>query len=545
MRLLRKLVSDRNGFTMVSVVTGMLVIGMFSIGAYSAALGDISIGRKDQDRKRALEAAKAGIAWYAYHLYREPDFWVKCEDVGAAQPGLSLQGANRPANRWRTLPNNSEASFQVELMTADNTAVTQAQCEADPGGEMLDGGVLRIRSTGRVRGKTRQLVATFRRNTFLDYLWYTNWETSPPAAQVSPDTAPIRCDVKRSTRRGYEKVRNALGQYVDECSEIQFPSSDALAGPMHTEDESFLVCGSPTFGRNAADAVEVALAASPSSAFVPPVSGGCSASPNVDGTTVAPSKSLDLPPDNQDLADVADVTLTGQSCITFNGTSVTFKEGMNWNGGIDCDNGSGSETTAQLGANTVIFVRKGVGGCGKYEKVQKYPGTNSGCGDVAVRGTYGANVTVGSDDDIVVVDDLQKATSGNQMMGLIANDYVRVYHPADYYNNDANCYNNTNSSTPRVQSIDAAILALTGAFIVDNWECGRFPTTSNTLNVTGNIAQYWRGPVGTGTATTVSSGYRKNYVYDDRLKYRQPPSYLDPEESAWHMLRQSEQSPVK
>jgi hypothetical protein len=56
-----------------------------------------------------------------------------------------------------------------------------------------------------------------------------------------------------------------------------------------------------------------------------------------------------------------------------------------------------------------------------------------------------------------------------------------------------------------------------------------------TLEVNGAIAQKFRGAVGTSGGT----GYFKNYVYDDRLRYEAPPHFLNPVQSAWHVQRQT------
>ena len=70
--------------------------------------------------------------------------------------------------------------------------------------------------------------------------------------------------------------------------------------------------------------------------------------------------------------------------------------------------------------------------------------------------------------------------------------------------------NGTNNN-PNV-TIDGAILTLAHSFFVDNYDCGGLP--QGTLTVHGAIAQYYRGIVGqVGT-----SGYLKNYNYDDRLR---------------------------
>jgi type II secretory pathway pseudopilin PulG len=524
MSWLRRLRSNQSGFTLIAVVTGMTLISMFALGAYSSAIGDISIGRKDQDHKRAQEAAKAGIEWYTYHLLRDPNYWTNCDDASKiVTPGVSLQGMNRPAGAWRTL-SNSTAKFQVELMTADGLPMTQAQCLADPGGKMLNGGVLKVRSTGQANGKQRQYVASFRRNTFLDYLWYTGEETQPPQAYDASD-------IPANGNPGVDcaKARNIRPSW---CSAIQFAAADAMKGPMHTEDSSFLVCDSPTFGRTKADSLEVTAAASTATAYV--AASGCGNSPNLQGNTVAPAKSLDLPPSNASLENVATILASGKTCLVFSGNSVTVRRGMTWSGSIDCTTG-GTPQTYTLGADTVIYVKNDPAGvCGTYQHLQQYNESNY-CGDVAVSGSYGQNVTIGAANDIIVNANLNK--SGNAMMGLIAQNFVRVYHPGTWSNGA--CVTGTSSNTVRVSHIDASILALNSAFIADNWDCGN---SLGNLTVLGTIAQRWRGAVGVGQG---NHGYLKDYQYDDRLKYREPPEYLDPAKASWHLLRQSEQSPVK
>jgi hypothetical protein len=58
--------------------------------------------------------------------------------------------------------------------------------------------------------------------------------------------------------------------------------------------------------------------------------------------------------------------------------------------------------------------------------------------------------------------------------------------------------------------------------------------------VTGAIAQKFRGVVGIGGSG--GSGFLKNYTYDDRLRYRSPPKFLDPLNTAWNVAREIEQS---
>jgi hypothetical protein len=41
----------------------------------------------------------------------------------------------------------------------------------------------------------------------------------------------------------------------------------------------------------------------------------------------------------------------------------------------------------------------------------------------------------------------------------------------------------------------------------------------------GGIQQYQRGPVGTFSGSSIVSGFRKNYRYDERLMIDSPPLY--------------------
>jgi hypothetical protein len=127
--------------------------------------------------------------------------------------------------------------------------------------------------------------------------------------------------------------------------------------------------------------------------------------------------------------------------------------------------------------------------------------------------------------------------TGDAVLGLIANNYVRVWHPVTNPGGSG-CANRTPAQTD--VTIQAAILALR-SFIVDNWSCGRL----GTLSVDGAIAQKFRGPVATGGSVSApSTGYVKNYTYDSRLKYRSPPYFLKPVNAAWKVFSEHEQVPA-
>lgn len=79
--------------------------------------------------------------------------------------------------------------------------------------------------------------------------------------------------------------------------------------------------------------------------------------------------------------------------------------------------------------------------------------------------------------------------------------------------------------------IDAAILSTKHSWGVDNYSCG---AELGDITIWGSIAENFRGRV-----TCCASGgiYIKNYKYDERLKYDQPPDFLTPSSSELKLVR--------
>jgi hypothetical protein len=83
------------------------------------------------------------------------------------------------------------------------------------------------------------------------------------------------------------------------------------------------------------------------------------------------------------------------------------------------------------------------------------------------------------------------------------------------------------SGAPTNMEIDAVMMAGSntvsdGSFYVSNWNS---KTPTGTLKVTGGIIQKARGPVGTFSGSTISTGYAKDYWYDRRLADNPPPYF--------------------
>ncbi|WP_205697981.1 PilX N-terminal domain-containing pilus assembly protein [Conexibacter sp. SYSU D00693] len=509
------------GSTLFGVLVALLLVLVAGASAMGAVEGDLPAARNDHDRKRAWEAAQAGVEWYAFQLTRDPAYWTTCTAVPPVAAGVpapvnaAWDGTGTDPRIWRPLP-QADARYTVELLPADG----QAACDpAQPQTSMLQLGTLRLRVTGQARGERRSLIATFKRRGFLDFLYFTDFETLDPVTydhlgNGASTWAQTNCAKYWRDGRGTARLWGSVT-----CTEIQFTTGDAIDGPLHTND-GLLVCGAPRFGR-AGDRVEMS---GPAPGYR--VASGCSDGPQFGGARTAPATPLPMPPSNASLKALAAPAyrFTGRTSITLDGTSMTVTNAA-----------VGTKTLPLPAPNGVVYVSSAQ--CGTpYRMLQDYT-KPSGCGEAVVRGTYGADLTIGADDDIVIDGDVRR--DGDRMLGLIANNFVRVQHKVM---NRSGLACQDRSPVLRDVTIEAAILALQHSFIVDNYFCGG---DLGTLHVDGAIAQRFRGPVGTGGEGSVTSGFLKDYTYDDRLKFREPPNFIDPVQAAWQLVRVTEQVPAR
>lgn len=533
MTSMRRRLSDDSGFTMFAVTVTMMVLGVFAVGAWTAANGDVPLARASQDHKRAYEAAQAGLEWYAFQLERDPTYWTNCATVPAIAAGvpapvnLQWDGAKPDPRTWRTQGDGS--SYTLEILRRDNSTT---QCsKASPDTTALQDNTLRIRSTGRANGQTRSVIGTFKRKSFMDFIYFTSSEAQDPT--IGGGSVDSCLKVRSTPRTG--------------CTEISFSSNDKVNGPLHTNDSSVQICGNPTFGRQDRNDVFEVSGASPGYVIAANASCPSTSTPTFKGTKTFKASTLNAPPQNSDLADLAGPSFTfrGQTCLKFHGASVDVYTGQAWKGTgkIAC---TGTATTKALTGptgppNGVIYIGGDTTkGCTAVEGVVQNYGSSSGCGDVAVEGDYGGSVTVGAENDIIVTGNVTQTADTNSMLGLIATNFVRVYHPVGATTSSCGT-NNEPSDWTAVTTIEAAILALNHSFMVDNYSC---TDLIGTLKVTGAIAQKFRGTVATGSAGGTGTGYKKDYWYDDRLKIREPPNFLDPVKTSWRVVRETEQVPA-
>ena len=187
-RLLPRSLASERGFSMIIVMGVMAASSLFVAAAFAAANGDLPLTRDSQDRKQAYAAAEAGINLYQFHLNQDPDYWTRCTSVPAPngtenQPVNQVWDGVTPAGdprRWRNVAGRP-TQYTLELLPAPG----KAACALGDISSMLNPatGTFRIRSTGRPRNGSdlkRSVVASFRRRSFLDFLYFTDYETTDP-----------------------------------------------------------------------------------------------------------------------------------------------------------------------------------------------------------------------------------------------------------------------------------------------------------------------------------------------------------------------------
>jgi Tfp pilus assembly protein PilX len=507
------------GFTMIATLIGTSVMAALALVAVTAVRGDIPLYSHDLASKRAYEAARAGVEDYAFRLYNDPTYWTKC--LASGNPSLNQVG--KTTNK-RVVPGDAKAEYAVELLPATGqkecktgTSATESMIETSGAGT----GSFRIRSNGFDEDEQESVVATFKRPSFLDYVYFTQLETSDPVTYgfTNPSTqltgAYSQCELSYEQGRYDNPIPGTKSTY---CSRISFVTGDDINGPLHTND-TMAICGSPVFGREASDVIETG-GSSPGWYRTP----NCSADPTFKGTRINSAAILVPPETNSKLKSIAQPQFrySGQVRICLSGGNMTVGTGSSCTG----------KYSGSIPSNGVIYVENSASvSCSTdYSPfTADYPST-SGCGNVYVQGTYTGSLTIAAENDVIIRDDLCRGNcgtpTGSGMLGLIANNFVRVYHPRPDQDDENDCGDSTGEERLEDLNIDAALLAIKHSFIVDHYNCGK---GLGNLNVEGAIAQKFRGAVG----TTGGTGYIKNYVYDNRLRYLEPPYFIEPTGTAW------------
>jgi Tfp pilus assembly protein PilX len=309
MRLIRRARNDE-GVALAAVVgMGLVLTVLVSVILTLSTSGSIKSGT-DRDASNATAAAYAGLADYQSRLTVNNSY----EQYGVLTPfntNSNFNGTNgNPAfgttagGTWASVVNSGGSeSYRYEV---DNSQFSTS-------------GVLRLRVTGRSGQITRSLVANLKGTGFIDYLYFTDFESSNPAVtgEVQQGNSSKLCVSKHMTDPAYSTS-------VD-CQPVQFITKDVLSGPVRTNDE-FTICGA-TFAKSVQSTAANGVYNKPSS---------CSASTNAIFQSGVPQNapSLQMPQTNGAMLqetryDLTATTVPRPGCLYTGPTSITFTSNGN------------------------------------------------------------------------------------------------------------------------------------------------------------------------------------------------------------------------
>lgn len=566
------------GVVMVTVLLLSMIMLLIVAGTMAYALGSQPLSRRDQDWNAALSAAEAGLDDYLFRLNENDQYYLY-----GAPPLPAPPDGNQAFTGWVSVPDSGSASVTCTAGEDSNIPCFRYAVNTT---NLTSQGAIIITATGRSRNVTRTVQATVRRRSFIDYLYFTDYETTDPAAYPTASNSNNSTWAQTNCAKHYYEGRVSNPPTNGGCTDINFGSGDVISGPLHSND-AILICGSPTFSGNVTTSWQGA--GSPLRRWR--ANGNCSNSPSFSRPgDPAYASPLTMPPSNVAIKADADGNppMTGTGCLYTGPTSIT----LNSTGTMTVVSPFTKSTNAgclganvALPANGVIYVQNvpstitdpnytagcpynvtapggGVTRAHPLGYPQQYDITPYGCrnGDVFLSGVLKGRLTIAADNNIDVINSVtyQGGTGGSDLLGLIANNYVEVYHPVGlssagtpsgacdggFVNGGCNLIDKAAGlpTALRLPTIQAAILSVNHSFRVQNYQYGDNNPGSQTMRITinGAIAQRYRGIVGIINNT----GYLKNYNYDNRLKYQSPPRFLTPIAAAWQIVTWIEQKPA-
>jgi hypothetical protein len=296
--ILRRRAGGSDSGVALVVVIGLTAVMLLVVAtALTGASSGLRQANSAQSSARALDAAYAGVQDYIAKLNADSTYPQYGNKTAAfsAKSKVTLPAASNPAfgvapgDTWATLPGaTTAATFRYEV---DNSLYGTS-------------GLLRLRSTGRYGPFTKTIVASIQQQGFINYLYFTNYETIDP--QISKSGA---------TCNRYLWATPSRNTSSSACPTISFAAQDLLEGPVRSND-TITVCGARFNG-----AVTTGNPGTPRIA----TTSGCSQTATY-ATPAAYAPVLSLPATNTSMkAQTYSDTATNPGCLYTGPTQITLK----------------------------------------------------------------------------------------------------------------------------------------------------------------------------------------------------------------------------
>ena len=500
------------GFSMFIVIMAMFVTSMFVAAAFAAANGDLpcpvatraQVGLRGRRGRPELlpQPAPAGSGLLDQvrdgprAQRREPTRSTSCGTASAPTPATGARSrARRPVH---------DRADRDTPRAHDGCDPAKQQSFVD-----MATGTFKIRRTGRpsrTRRRTRSIVATFRRDSFLNFVYFTDYENRDPQAESTTDRARQQTTTARTgtaprapARAARDPVRRRRRDQRAAAHQRREPLHLRLAGVRAHEEPG-------RHRRPETDMVEVSRGRRPGTSPTRTARLRRQADDqHAERPTVqANAKTLDLPRvqhgSSQTIAANGGKAYTGKTIIRLSGHGDGRHQLNARRHRRDHDRRRLADQRRALRREQRRLQRR---------DPDRRPTTTSrhGCGNVYVSGTYAKPLTIAAANDIIIrptigaklgqrsTDAEHQAGDGNDAtLGLIANNFVRVGHKANRGTASATATPTQEPAINNVRSTPRSCRCSTRSSSTTTTAA-----SSGTLTVNGAIVQKYRGPVGTGS----------------------------------------------
>ena len=587
-----------HGVALPTVIILGAVLMAFVATGLSAATSGLRQSVTDVSATSAYDAAYAGVQDYLARLNSDAAYASRGNPAAVFSAGssvaLPVSPATNPAfglgadGSWATVRDGTTATSSDTCAPAATT-IPCFRYEVD--NRVFDtSGIVRVRSTGRLGSITRSVVVAIKRQGFVNFLYFTDFETQDPTFSGNKACAVYAWSGKRPAA----------------CATIQFAAADTLSGPVHSND-TIAVCGA-TFGSAVTTAsTDPKIVSTPTDCSKGTYQPGYPK--QVSQITMPATNSAMRAQTRSDLAVTTGCLYTGPTVVKYlgNGQMTVWSPWSKFTN-ITASTTAGSNpdkcgkpgtAAGQLGnktgatvdelASNLLYVQTVPGAADpNYSATTSIPkdmtcigpdgsssvsdaassvgwtfgpwsfptngeappdgwDTTAGVG-AAYWGKNGAwstalpayncrngdlylkgqytTQTTAASDDYVYVIGDLKAKDLAADVIGLVGNNAVLVWNPISPSNASLLYVDGTTTVDKDREIHAAVLSVAHTFTVQNYDVG---PNRGTLTVTGSIAQKFRGPVATsGGGGTIATGYAKNYQYDDLLKAVSPPYFLAP-----------------
>jgi hypothetical protein len=300
---------DERGVALAAVIgLGAVLMIVLSLVVATATSGATKASN-DDDYNKAMAAAYAGLSDYQGRLAADNSYVnYGVRTAFSSTSTYSLDSTNKAfgtalGGTWAPVVGSTDQFFRYEVDNSD----------------YANTGKVRLRVTGKADNATRTLVVDLRGDGFVNYLYFTNYESQDPSLTGETVTGgSARCTSAHRNDSNWNQTTS--------CNAVQFASGDTLDGPVRTNDV-ITACGA-TFNSTVQDTGAAGFFYTSKETAI---SSACRTSTKFNGGPITTAGTLPMPSTNANMKQEARTDIPDKvakpGCVYTGPTSITFLAG--------------------------------------------------------------------------------------------------------------------------------------------------------------------------------------------------------------------------